>query len=249
MRYNMTSQQPDAAILIIGNEILSGRTADKNIQYIAQNLTAIGIRLHECRVVSDNEQAIIEAVNALRIEYDYVFTTGGIGPTHDDITAASIAKAFHLPLTLHPEAAARLENYYANQPEKELNNARLKMAYTPEGALLIDNPISAAPGFYVDNVYVLAGIPSVLHAMFDSIKHTLQTGNIIHSREILIPAPEGQFAKELGELQEQYPMVDIGSYPFLQDNKPATNVVIRCIDNTILDDVQKEVEKIQEIVG
>src|SRR5215468_7881520 len=159
-----------AAVLIIGNEILSGRTKDVNLGYIAENLTRLGIRLREARVVADIEEEIIAAVNACRARYDYVFTTGGIGPTHDDITADSVARAFGLPLVLDPRAKAILERHY---PPGGLNEARLRMAHVPEGAALIENPVSSAPGFRIANVYVMAGVPSVMRAMFDGLKGSL----------------------------------------------------------------------------
>ena len=178
-------RNPTAAIIIIGNEILSGRTQDKNINYLAKGLNELGIILKEVRVIPDDEQVIIETLNALRAVHDYIFTSGGIGPTHDDITADAVAKAFSLPLILHEEAFARLKKHYATKGV-ELNDSRKKMAYTPQGATLIDNSISAAPGFIIDNVYVMAGVPSIMQVMFDSIAQTLTGGAKVESVEIMV---------------------------------------------------------------
>src|SRR5438876_10603084 len=164
-----------AALLVIGDEILSGRTKDKNIGYIAEYLTALGIDLLEVRVVGDEEAAIVDALNALRRRYSYIFTTGGIGPNHDDITADCVAKAFGVKLIEHPESIARLAAGYAN-PEDDLNAARRRMARVPEGGILIDNPVSRAPGFQIGNVFVMAGIPRVMQAMFESFRHRLKGG-------------------------------------------------------------------------
>ena len=176
-----------AALLVIGNEILCGQTRDANLAFLGERLTALGIRLDEARVVADDEDAIVAALNELRRRFDYVFTTGGIGPTHDDITAASVAKAFGRPLTLHPEAHRILQAYYK---PGELNAARLRMAHTPEGAELVENPISGAPGFQVENVFVLAGIPSVMQAMFESLRHRLTGGERVLSETIVAYLPD-----------------------------------------------------------
>jgi len=216
-----------AALLVIGNEILSGRTKDANVNYLARQLTALGIRLQEVRMVRDEEAEIIGGVNALRRSHDYVFTSGGIGPTHDDITAASVAKAFGRPLTLHPEAHEILLGYY--EPG-ELNQARLRMAHTPEGAELVENPISSAPGFQVENVFVLAGIPSVMQAMFGSLRHRLTGGQRVLSETIVAYLAEGHMAAGLGAIQAANPDVEIGSYPFHKEGRYGARLVLRATE-------------------
>lgn len=218
--------QPSAAIIIIGNEILSGRTQDKNIAYIAQGLTAKGIQLSEVRIIRDDKETIINVVNQLRQQYDYVFTSGGIGPTHDDITSESIAAAFNVALLRHPEAVRRLEEHYRDRTE-DLNEARLRMANIPDGGTLIDNPVSAAPGFKIENLYVFAGVPVILQAMFDNILPTLNGGEPILSRTITADITEGNLAEPLGKLQEQWPNVEIGSYPFIRNGKLGVSIVLR----------------------
>jgi molybdenum cofactor synthesis domain-containing protein len=215
------STPPDAAkavtacLLIIGNEILSGRTQDANLAYLAKGLNEVGVRLREVRVIPDVAETIIATVNEVRSKHDYVFTTGGIGPTHDDITAQCVARAFGLPLVLDPEAQRRLEiRYRAMGGQIELNEARLRMAHVPEGAALIDNPVSAAPGFQIGNVFVMAGVPLIAQAMFDSVKHRLTGGAKMLSRSVNCRLAEGTIAKDLGEIQAEYPEIDIGSYPF-----------------------------------
>jgi molybdenum cofactor synthesis domain-containing protein len=200
-----------AAVLIIGNEILSGRTQDANLAFLAKGLGEQGVTLSEARVIPDVPDVIIATVNELRRRFTYVFTTGGIGPTHDDITSECVARAFGLPLTVHPEAHKAFLSYYK---PGELNEARMRMAMTPEGAELIPNPISRAPGFRIGNVFVMAGIPSVMQAMFDGIKGSLKGGPPVLSRTLVCAIPEGLLAKGLGELQGRYADVDIGSYPF-----------------------------------
>ena len=187
----MSERTVTAALVIIGNEILSGRTQDENLAFLAEELNGIGIQLREARVVPDAEADIVEAVNACRARHDHVFTTGGIGPTHDDITAASVAKALDRPLVRHPEAERRLLAYY---PPEKVNEARMKMADTPEGAELIDNPVSVAPGFTIENVHVLPGVPSILQAMLPGLKPRLQGGAVVHSRTITVFCPEGEIA-------------------------------------------------------
>jgi molybdenum cofactor synthesis domain-containing protein len=216
-----------AALLVIGNEILSGETRDANLAFLGAELTGLGIRLAEARVVADDEGAIVAAVNELRRRFDYVFTTGGIGPTHDDITAASVAKAFGRPLTLHPEAHRILQAYYK---PSELNAARLRMAHTPEGADLVENPISGAPGFQVENVFVLAGIPSVMRAMFESLRHRLTGGERVLSHTIVAELPEGRMAEGLGAIQAANPDVEIGSYPFHKEGRYGSRLVMRATD-------------------
>lgn len=216
-----------ACLIVIGNEILSGRTEDKNTPYLAKKLTEIGIGLREVRVVPDVEQEIVEAVNACRVRYDYVFTTGGIGPTHDDITSDCVAKAFGVKNVIHPEALAILGGHYA---EKDLNEARLRMAHTPEGAVLVENPISLAPGYQIENVFVLAGVPLIMQAMFDSLRHRLVGGPPVRSHTIRCELPEGKIAKGLGRIQEAYPDVEIGSYPFFRGGVAGCNLVLRGTD-------------------
>lgn len=217
------SAAPTACALIIGNEILSGRTQDVNLNWLARELNAIGVRLKEARVISDGEEAIIGAVNHCRACYDYVFTTGGIGPTHDDITAAAVARALSLPLQRNAEAERLLRAHYGDQ----INAARLRMADVPEGASLIPNPVSAAPGFVIENVYVLAGVPVIMQAMFAAIRHTLQGGAKMLSRTLVTWATEGTFAEALGAIQQRHPSVEIGSYPFIRAGKLGASVVLR----------------------
>jgi len=216
-----------AAVLIIGNEILSGRTQDANLAFLAASLNEAGVRLREARVVADIEAEIVAAVNELRARWDYVFTTGGIGPTHDDITAECIAKAFGVKLIRHPEAEALLRAHY--EPDK-INEARLRMANTPEGATLIGNPVSVAPGFRIGNVFVMAGVPAIMRAMFDGIKGGLKGGAPVKS--VTVPAfiAEGTIARDLGALQARFPELDIGSYPFFRAGRFGTSLVLRGTD-------------------
>lgn len=222
-----------AALIVIGNEILSGRTQDVNLSYLATKLTEIGVVLSEARVVADNENEIVLALNTLREKYDYVFTTGGIGPTHDDITALCVANAFNLPLTQHPEAFAILQAHY-KALDVELNKPRLRMTMTPEGASLIDNPVSAAPGFKVENVYVMAGVPKIMQAMLDGLLPSLQGGPVIISKTILCSLPEGEIAEGLGAIQQNYLDVDMGSYPAYANNGFRLSLVLRGVDENRL---------------
>jgi molybdenum cofactor synthesis domain-containing protein len=236
-----------AALLIIGNEILSGRTKDANLPYLATELNALGIRLLEVRVVPDIEARIVAAVNDLRSAYDYVFTTGGIGPTHDDITAQSIAKAFGVPLRRHPEALSRLARQYRNR--SDLNEARLRMADIPEGGLLVDNPVSGAPGFQLGNVFVMAGVPLIMRAMFESLRHRLTGGAPMRSRTIATNLPEGQIAQRLAELQSRHPEVEIGSYPFYRLGKFGVNLVIRGTEPGAIDRAAEELSAMLRGLG
>ena len=224
----MTDVAPTASVLIIGNEILSGRTQDVNLNYVAKKLGGIGVRLAEARVVADIEDDIVTALNELRAKYTYVFTTGGIGPTHDDITAASIARAFGVRVIEHPEARARLAAHYTTPGQ--LTEARLRMARTPEGAELIDNPVSSAPGFRVGNVYVLAGVPNIMQAMMDCALAGLRHGPAIHSMTVSGYVAESMVAKELEEVAKRYPQLDIGSYPWVKDGRFGTALVTRGTD-------------------
>jgi molybdenum cofactor synthesis domain-containing protein len=227
---NVQSEIVTAALLVIGDEILSGRTKDKNIGYTADFLTALGIDLKEVRVVSDDEAAIVSALNALRTTYDYVFTTGGIGPTHDDITADSVAKAFAVPIDQHPEAVAILKERMA-KIGGELNEARLRMARIPHGAVLVANKISGAPGFWIGNVIVMAGVPAVMQAMLDEVGPKLKTGARLISVTIRADAKEGDVGSELGAIAKAHPETLIGSYPFFDEKQgPNTNIVVRARD-------------------
>ena len=226
----MTEGVVTAALLVIGDEILSGRTKDKNIGYIAEYLTALGIDLKEVRVVPDEEGPIVEALNALRRRYDYVFTTGGIGPTHDDITADCVAKAFGVPIDHDPRAVAILRERFAPRGI-ELNEARLRMARLPKGAEIVENKISGAPAFRIGNVIVMAGVPAIMQAMLDAVAPSLKTGAKMLSESIRADLREGDIGSELGVIAKAHPDVLIGSYPFFDDKLgPNTNVVVRARD-------------------
>jgi len=217
-----------AGLLVIGDEILSGRTKDKNIGYIAEYLTNIGVDLREVRVVPDVEEEIVAALDAMRRRYTYMFTTGGIGPTHDDITADCVAKAFGVPLHFHPEAVAIMQQ---RSGSAELNEARMRMTRVPEGGDLIRNKVSGAPGFRIGNVHVMAGIPSVMQGMLDEIAPTLRTSAKVLSETIRADAREGDVGTQLGEIAKAHPEVSIGSYPFFDENqRPNTNIVVRSRD-------------------
>ncbi len=229
-------QQEDkvtAGLLVIGDEILSGRTKDKNIGAIADHLTTIGIRLSEVRVVPDIEDEIVAAVNALRTRYTYVFTTGGIGPTHDDITADSIAKAFGVTIDVDPRARALMQAA-CDARGVELTPARLRMARLPLGSQLVENAISIAPGFRIDNVIVMAGIPDIMRSMLEAVTPHLKTGAKMLSETIPLERPESQIADLFAAHQKRYPDVAMGSYPSLRDGKPATDLVLRCTDRARL---------------
>lgn len=221
-----------AGILIIGNEILSGRTQDTNINTLALQLGHWGIQVHEVRIVPDLEARIIEALDALRQQYRYVFTTGGIGPTHDDITAACVAKAFGVPLIEHPEIARIIRRREA-PPEIMAN--RLLMARVPEGARLIDNPTGGPQGFAIDNVHVMAGIPRVMQAMLSTLEGKLETGPIVRSRSITAYLGESAIAAGLGRVQDEHPELDLGSYPFLREGRYGTTLVVRGTDSAAID--------------
>lgn len=237
--------QPSACVILIGNEILSGRIKDENLPFLAKRLSQIGIPVGEAMVIPDVEARIVEAVNDARARFTYVFTTGGIGPTHDDITAASIAKAFGVAWTLHPEAQRILEAYYGDT----INAARLRMAMTPEGASLIPNPVSAAPGFRIGNVHVMAGVPSIMRAMFDAIAHTLSGGDPVLSRAISADAREGDLAQRLTEIQSEHPGVDLGSYPFGLGERIGVCIVGRSTDRTDLDTAMDKVAAMFRALG
>jgi molybdenum cofactor synthesis domain-containing protein len=231
-----------AAILVIGDEILSGRTKDKNIGYIAEYLTNIGIDLKEVRVVPDEEEEIVGALNALRARYTYVFTTGGIGPTHDDITADCVAKAFGVAIDVDPRARRLMEERFAARGV-EMNEARLRMARIPAGAELVENKQSGAPGFWIGNVIVMAGVPSIMQAMLDAATPKLKTGVKMISETIKGDVREGDIGTELGEIAKAHPNVSIGSYPFFDEKTgPNTNLVIRSRDSGHLAAAKTDVE-------
>lgn len=242
----MSTRIVTAAVLLIGNEILSGRTKDANLNYLATELTAVGVRLMEARVVPDVPEAIIKAVNELRVAYDYVFTTGGIGPTHDDITSECIAQAFGLPLVKNPRAVRLLTDHYG---EANLTEARLRMAQMPEGATLIENPISTAPGFQIRNVFVLAGVPAICRAMFDGLKNRLRTGDKVLSTTISAHVGEGVIAKGLGELQTRYRQLEIGSYPFFRQGRFGASFVLRGTDAAALKSAAEELRMLIRTLG
>ncbi|MAM34472.1 MAG: competence/damage-inducible protein A [Micavibrio sp.] len=218
------SNYVSAAVIVIGDEILSGRTQDTNSRHIALRLGEIGIQLGDIRVVPDREDTIISAVNEMRTAHSYVFTTGGIGPTHDDITAACIAKAFNQKFVRNEWAYKKLLAHYG---EENLTDARLRMAMMPENVEIIENIVSGAPGFKIENVYVMAGVPKIMEAMMDAILPTLKGGDIIHSETVPCPYPESQVASFLADLQDKTPAVSIGSYPHLKDGKLGVNIVLR----------------------
>ena len=221
-----------AALVVIGDEILSGRTQDKNIAQLATWLNDEGIRLAEVRVVPDQIERIAEAVNALRTSHDYLFTTGGIGPTHDDITVDAVAAAFGVPVIVHPEARQILVDYYRDRPGG-LTDARLRMARTPEGAELLRNPYSGAPGIRIDNVYILAGVPNIAASMLEALTGTLEGGRPVVSVTVGARAPESDVADLLRETEAAHPGVTIGSYPFFREGGHGSNFVIRSPDGDL----------------
>jgi len=232
-----------AAVLVIGDEILSGRTKDKNIGYIAEYLTTIGIDLKEVRVVPDEEAEIVGALNALRSRYTYVFTTGGIGPTHDDITADCVAKAFGVTIDVDPRAYAIMNERFKAMGT-EFNEARLRMTRIPAGAELVLNKVSAAPGFWIGNVIVMAGVPTIMQAMLDEVAPKLKTGVKMLSESVRADAREGDIGTELGQIAKAHPDVMIGSYPFQDDTgRPNTNVVMRSRDPAKLAAAKAAVEE------
>lgn len=213
-----------ACVLIIGNEILSGRTQDANLAFLALGLNEVGVRLREARVIPDDPAVIVATVNEVRSAFDYVFTTGGIGPTHDDITSQCVADAFGVPLIVHPEARRLLETHY---PPGHLNEARLRMAMVPEGAALLPNPISRAPGFQIGNVFVLPGVPSIMQGIFEQLKYRLAGGQKVLSRSVSCQLAEGALAKDLGALQRRYHDLEIGSYPYFRRSDFGVTLVLR----------------------
>jgi molybdenum cofactor synthesis domain-containing protein len=230
-----------AALLVIGDEILSGRTKDKNIGHIADHLTGIGIQLKEVRIVPDVEDEIVAAVNALRAKYTYLFTTGGIGPTHDDITADAVAKAFGVGIDVDERALTPMKAYYAGRGI-ELTPARMRMARLPFGSELVENSVSIAPGFKLDNVIVMAGVPNIMHVMLDAATKFLKTGKKMLSVGIDLNRPEGEIAAMFEAHQKRYPEVPMGSYPFMRDGKPGTQLVLRSTDATLLARAESELK-------
>lgn len=235
-----------ACVIIIGNEILSGRTQDVNLSFLGERLAGLGINLLEARVISDEEEDIIETINHCRLRYDYIFTTGGIGPTHDDITTESIAKAFGVVVKRNAEAVACMERYY--EPGK-LTEARLKMADIPEGARLIDNPVSGAPGIQLDNVFILAGVPTIMQAMFESLTDRLIGGPPILTASISTNLTESMLAEGMGKIQDECPDVSIGSYPYFKRGKLGVNIVLRSIDKSLLFKQLQLIETLIEEIG
>ncbi len=232
--------QKTAALLIIGNEILSGRTQDANLACLAKFLVERGIRLSEVRVIGDYEEQIIRGVRELKTSVDYLFTTGGIGPTHDDITSDCIAKALGHRLFRHPEAERLLMDYY---PPEKRNPARMKMADVPEGCELILNPVSTAPGYKIENVFVLAGVPQIMAAMLKNLEHHLSPGQITLSKALTVHTGEADVAAALTALQQKYMQTEIGSYPFFRDGKPGTEIVFRGLNEA---DLQAALESLRE---
>lgn len=231
-----------AALVVIGDEILSGRTEDRNIAQVARWLNEQGIRLAEVRVVPDEEKAIVIAVNSLRTLYDYVFTTGGIGPTHDDITIDSIAEAFGVPVIVHPEARHVLEDYYKDRPGG-LTESRLRMARAPAGAELIPNPSSGAPGVRMGNVYILAGVPNIAKAMLAALDGKLEGGKPMVSATVRAHAAESDVAELLREVQGEHPGVSIGSYPFYRDGGYGADFVVRSDDEELVERCAKALRR------
>jgi molybdenum cofactor synthesis domain-containing protein len=230
-----------AAMIVIGDEILSGRTKDRNIGHLADLMTAIGIDLKEVRIVPDEEDEIATAINAVRMRYTYVFTTGGIGPTHDDITADSVASAFGVPCEFDAKAYQMLEAHYASRG-MEFTDARKRMARMPRGAEHIDNPVSMAPGFRIGNVHVMAGVPAIFQAMLDSVVPTLRTGTKLLSATVHCPFGEGTIGGPLADIQKAHPDTIIGSYPHYLDGKFWTEIVVRARSQEALDAGRGEVE-------
>ena len=219
---------PTACIVVIGNEVLSGRTQDANIRFLAQNLGDMGIPVREVRIIPDVANTIVNTINEVRAAFDHVFTTGGIGPTHDDITSECIAQAFGVPWEPQPVVWARMEAHYA---AGQFNAARQRMATMPRGAVLIDNGASIAPGFSIGNVHVMAGVPAIMRAMFEMLAPTLQRGAPVVSRSVhAVNVREGDIAEGLTEIQNRYPLLDIGSYPYFRDNGPGVAIVAKGTD-------------------
>lgn len=234
-----------AAVVVIGNEVLSGRIRDANVHFLANALRERGIRLREARVVADTEEAIVAAVNALRAAHDYVFTTGGIGPTHDDVTADCVARAFGVALERNAEAVAILEEYYG----EDINEARMRMARIPAGATLLDNPVSRAPGFQIGNVFVLPGVPRIMQAIFDGFRHRLAGGRPLRARTVTAFIAESLAASGLAAIQSRYPGAEIGSYPHFRQRRFGTSLVVRSADAEVLEAAAAEVVALVRSLG
>ena len=229
----------NAAIIIIGNEILSGRTQDVNVIFLSKWLSDLGVRVEEVRVIADEQEAIVNCIKEVRKKFEYVFTTGGIGPTHDDITSRSIAKAFGVSYGYHKEAYAILEKYYK---PGEFNDGRKKMAMMPDKVTLIYNPSSAAPGFIIGNVYCLPGVPSILKAMIDGLKNRIVGGKKILSKTISVRTVESEIAKPLEDVQNKFLQVQIGSYPFFRSGKVGVSIVLRSTEWNLIEDCSKQIK-------
>jgi len=236
---NKDNKKAKASIIIIGNEILSGRTQDENVIFLSKWLNDLGVRVEEARVIEDKEEAIVNCINEVRKKFKYVFTTGGIGPTHDDITSRSIAKAFNVPYGYNKEAYKTLEKYYK---PGEFNDGRKKMAKMPDTASLIDNPSSGAPGFIVENVYCLPGVPSILKSMVNVLKNRISGGKKILSKTISVCTVESEIAKPLEEIQNKFVNVEIGSYPFFRLGKVGVSIVIRSTESDQIEDCAKQIQ-------
>lgn len=241
-----TQEIVTAALIVIGDEILSGRTKDKNTGYIADYMTVIGIRLREVRMVPDIEDEIVAAINALREKYTYVFTTGGIGPTHDDITSDAVARAFGVSIDIDERAVAMMRERYA---PGDLTETRLRMARIPEGAELIENSVSRAPGFMIGNVIVMAGVPRIMQVMLDDVAPRLKTGSKLLTRTVRVERPEGDVAPGLGRVQNDHPEVQMGSYPFFAKEKLGTHLVLRSDDKGKLVEALKSIWRMLEAEG
>ena len=246
MSEDANQKEVAACVLIIGNEILSGRVPDANLAFLAKGLNEVGVRVREARVIPDDAAVIVATVNEVRAKFAYVFTTGGIGPTHDDITAQCIADAFGVPLLVHPEAKRLLETHY---PPGALNEARMRMAMAPEGARLLPNPISRAPGFQIGNVFVLPGVPNIMQAIFEQLKHRLTGGARLYSRSVSCHLGEGTLAADLGELQARWEDVEIGSYPYFRRADFGVTLVLRSTDRARLAAATEELTGLIRTLG
>ena len=233
------NKKVNAIIIIIGNEILSGRTQDVNVIFLSKWLSDLGVRVEEVRVIADEQEAIVNCIKEVRKKFEYVFTTGGIGPTHDDITSRSIAKAFGVSYGYHKEAYAILEKYYK---PGEFNDGRKKMAMMPDKVTLIYNPSSAAPGFIIGNVYCLPGVPSILKAMIDGLKNRIVGGKKILSKTISVRTVESEIAKPLEDVQNKFLQVQIGSYPFFRSGKVGVSIVLRSTEWNLIEDCSKQIK-------
>jgi len=236
---NKDNKKVNAVIIIIGNEILSGRTQDVNVTFLSKWLNDLGVKVEEVRVIADEQEVIVNCINEVKKKFKYVFTTGGIGPTHDDITSRSIAKAFGLSYGYHKEAYSILEKYYKLG---EFNDGRKKMAMMPYKALLIHNPSSGAPGFIVGNVYCLPGVPSILKAMVDGLKNGIVGGKKILSKTVSVSTVESKIAKSLEDVQKKFLRVEIGSYPFFRSGKVGVSIVMRSTEPNQIKDCAKQIQ-------